>query len=78
MTHVPHPQLDQVAAPELAVDGEVEESEFAPTIGELQSNANGPDLLELERRFLANELALVPGLADGGCASDLFHGWLLR
>src|ERR1700685_2876608 len=76
MAHVPHAQLDQVAAPELAVDSQVEQSEFAATIGELQSNADRPDLSELERCFLADELALVPGLADGGCTIGLFHGWL--
>ena len=33
----------------------------APT-GELQTNANGPDLFELEWGLLADELAFVPGI----------------
>ena len=33
-----------------------------------------PDVLKAERRFLADELALVPRFACAGTVSRLFHG----
>jgi hypothetical protein len=44
---------------ELAVDPQIERGEVAQVALHLQANADCPDLLELERRLLADELALV-------------------
>src|SRR5450631_1838522 len=65
---IPDPELYEVAGSKFAVNGQIEQGEFPPPLGELQTNADGPDLSELERRLLTNELALVPGRADGGGA----------
>jgi hypothetical protein len=73
---VPDAQLDQAAGSKLAVDGEVEQRQLAPKVGELKADPHRPDLFELKRRFLTYELSLVPGLAIGRCAVKVFHGWL--
>jgi hypothetical protein len=54
-------QRDQVAAAQLAVDREVEKSEVAQPLGELQADPDRPDLADLQRRLRAGQLALVPG-----------------
>jgi hypothetical protein len=67
---VPHPaagayvvdlQADEIAASELAVDREVEQSEISFPALQLKPNANGPDIFRLERALLADQAALVPG-----------------
>jgi len=58
---VAHAQGDQVAAAQLAVDGEVEEGEVAQPLRQLQADPDGPDLADLERRLGAGQLALGPG-----------------
>jgi hypothetical protein len=63
MAHVPDLEADQVASTQLAVDAEVEEGEFAHSALHLKPNSKCPDVLELERRLLADDLALVPRLA---------------
>ena len=70
---IPHPQANEITGTKFTVDGQIEQGEFAPPNGELQSNANSPDLFELERRLLANELALVPGRTNGGCVFSCSH-----
>ena len=47
--------------PQLAVDREIEEGEVSDPVLDLQPNAHRPDFLELERRFLPDQLAPVPG-----------------
>jgi hypothetical protein len=62
-------QADQVAAAQLAVDAEVEQRQVADATRELQRAANGPDILNPQRRLGADQLALVSGRAawrDGG------------
>ena len=71
---VTYAQLDQVAGSKLAVDGEVEQCQFAATVGELQAGPNRPYLFEFKRCLLTDELSLVPGFANGSGAT--FHGWL--
>ena len=58
---IPDPQLHQIARPQFAVDGEIKQCEFPPTIRELQANSNCPYLFQFERGLLADELALVQG-----------------
>ena len=51
---VPDLQADQVAAAEFAVDSKIEECQFAHPVLHLKSNLERPDVLELERRLLAD------------------------
>jgi hypothetical protein len=66
-------ESDQVTGPELAVDGQIEKGELAQVSGELESESDRPDLLELERRLLPNELAAIPS----GPFARLVHDVLL-
>jgi hypothetical protein len=50
-------QLDQVTAPQLGVQGAVEQGQVANPIGILELLANGPNVLGFERRFRPNYLA---------------------
>src|SRR6266699_1872280 len=50
----------QIAPAQLAVDGEIEQREFPGSMIQLQSNPNGPDLLQLQRWLLADQLPFVP------------------
>src|SRR6202045_5402660 len=54
-------QTDEIAASELAVDREVEQSEISFPALQLKPNANGPDIFRLERALLPGQAALVPG-----------------
>ena len=63
------PQTDEVAAPQLAVDGEIEQSEIARVAREFEARTDRPDLFRQQRPFLANEPATVPRASlrlDGG------------
>jgi hypothetical protein len=46
--HVPDSKLDQIASPQLAVDGQIEQRKIADTVADLQPDADGPDVLELQ------------------------------
>jgi hypothetical protein len=59
--HVAHQKPCEVAAPELAIDGKIEEREVASVPLKLESDADCPDLLRFERAFLASEATLVSG-----------------
>jgi hypothetical protein len=39
-------KFDQIASPELAINGKIEESQFTDVVGHLQTNANGPDFFQ--------------------------------
>jgi len=52
-------QPDEIAAPELAVDGEVEKSEIACPPSDLKPSTDAPYLFGFERRFCTAETALV-------------------
>ena len=59
--HVAYPQPHEVAAPQLAIDGEIEQSKVASALFKLEPDADCPDLPRSQRTFLINEAALVPG-----------------
>ncbi len=63
MGDVAHPQADEIAAPKLAVDGQIEHGEVTDRMGILEVDADGPNVFGLERWLLADELPLVPGFA---------------
>jgi hypothetical protein len=49
----------EVTAPQLAVEGQIEQSEVASTFFELKPDADCPDLLWFQRALLADEATLV-------------------
>lgn len=50
----------QIAAAKLAIDCQIEQSQIAGTLLQLQPDAYGPDFLQLQWCFLTDELAFVP------------------
>src|ERR1700724_747566 len=62
----------QIAPTQLAVDRKVEQREFPGSMIQLQSNPDGPDLLQLQWGFLAEQLAFVPRYcAPCGCRGGI-------
>jgi len=59
-------QRRRIAAPELAVDPEIEEGEFPGPFVHLQANPDRPDILRFVGSLLPDELPLVAGLATPG------------
>jgi hypothetical protein len=66
MTHVPELHGDQVTAPKLAVDAQVEQGQLTHSVLYLEPYSKRPDVLDLERGLLTNDLALFPRLATQG------------
>ena len=64
--HVLDLQAHHIAAAQLAVDGEIEQCKVTHLTLQLESGADGPDMLGLQWLFWANKLALVPWPAGGG------------
>jgi hypothetical protein len=56
--HVAHPEPHQVATPQLAIDGQIEECEVASV--PLKLEPDRPYLLRFEGAFLAGQASLVP------------------
>jgi hypothetical protein len=54
---------DEVAAPKLAVDGQIEHRKIALAALQLQANTNCPDVLRLQRALLAGHATLGPRVA---------------
>jgi len=67
----------QVAPTKLAVDSEVEQRQFTVAMIQLQPNSDGPDLLQLQRGLLAEQLALVPRYCTSYSCRDGIHEQLL-
>jgi hypothetical protein len=82
LEHIVNVKRHKVAPAQLAVDGEIEQREFPDSMIQLQSNPDGPDLLQLQRWLLADQLPFVPwyytplNLACG--VGNGIHEWLLR
>jgi hypothetical protein len=72
VTHVSDLERDEVAAAKLAVDAQIEEGQLTHTVFHLKPNPERPDILELERGFLADDPALVPRLAMD-CVDNRSH-----
>jgi hypothetical protein len=64
--HVADPQLDEVAAAQLAIDREVEEGEVSRPSLTLQMKADRPNLLGLQSQLGAYEMVFIPSLVLGG------------
>jgi hypothetical protein len=70
---VPNVQIDEIAAPELAVDCEVEHGQVSNLVRILELNPDGPNVLRLQGWLLSNQLALIPGFQ----VTSRFHDRLL-
>ena len=71
MTRVPNAQLHEVTAAKLAIDAQVEQRKIPSAALYLEPDADGPDVLYLKWRLLADKLSLVPRLTairSNGCA----------
>ncbi|KGG86110.1 hypothetical protein P609_11555 [Comamonas thiooxydans] len=66
VAYIPNLEGDEVASSQLAIDAQVEESKLAHPAFHLKPYAQCPDVLELERSLLPDDLALVPRLAMSG------------
>ncbi len=64
MADVPDLEADELTSAQLAVDPEVEEGELAYAVFHLQADSKRPDVLDLERRLLADDLALYSMARD--------------
>ena len=60
LDHIMDAKSDEIAPAQLAIDGEVEECEFAEFVSELEANSDGSDLFQFQWGLLAEQLALVP------------------
>jgi hypothetical protein len=49
LSHITDPQAYEVAAAEFAVQGQIEKGELSDSLGELEADADCPDLLEAQR-----------------------------
>ena len=59
LDHIVDAKRDQITPAQLAVDGKVEQCEFPGSLIQLQPNPDGPNLLQLQRRLLAEQFAFV-------------------
>lgn len=67
LANVQHPQPAQVTAPQLAVDGQVEEGQVPSVPGQSWADTDALDLSELQQRLLPSGFALKPGLPTHDC-----------
>src|ERR1700760_3545559 len=61
------PKCDDIAAPQLAVDCQIEHCQVARPSLHLQSSADRPSMFWPQRGFLADGLAVVPRLSPRRC-----------
>jgi hypothetical protein len=70
-------QPDQIAATQLAIDGEIEKRKVSGSMIQLQANPDRPDFLQLQRGLLTEQFAVVPRCnATFGLGLGI-HQWLL-
>src|SRR5262245_6416442 len=58
------PKCDDIAAPQLAIDCQIEHCQVSRPSLHLQSGTDRPNMFWPQRWLLADELALVPGLSS--------------
>src|SRR5260370_30556485 len=62
-SNVLHPQVDDVASSELAIDGKIEHAQVACSPCHFHLGADRPDVLRSERRLGADQFAFIPRFA---------------
>jgi hypothetical protein len=80
---IPDAEVHEITSAQLAVDGEIEQGEIPNPLGDLQPDADGPGLLEFERRFRSDQPALFQDLGrlTVCCvcsACTIWSPWLFR
>ncbi|WP_162883869.1 hypothetical protein [Chromatocurvus halotolerans] len=73
MRHISDLGLNQVAGPQLTVDGEIKQGQTAHIVGYLEADADCPDLLHLQGLFLVYQLALVPRVSGCRVVNEIEH-----
>ena len=58
--NIVHLQADQIATPDLAINGHAKQRKIALTVGHFQPDTNGPDMFGQQGAIQANDAALVP------------------
>jgi hypothetical protein len=58
---IPDPKGDKIATAQLAIYGQVEQSEVARVARHLDSHPDGPNMLWAERELLPDDAPLIPG-----------------
>ena len=53
-------QIDQITRAKFAIYRQIEEGKVSPHLGDLQSHANGPNVLGQKRFFLSDKQSLIP------------------
>ncbi len=66
MADVPHAQADQITCSELAVQTKIKKRKFTYAMAKLKPYADGPNILELQRGLLADDLPFIPWNLDWG------------
>jgi len=61
VSDVANAKIDEIAAAQLAVNGEIEQRQISNLTGILKMNTDRPDVLGLERWLLPYQFAFVPG-----------------
>ncbi len=85
MRDIAYLELDEIAAPKLAVDGEIEKGKISNTLGRLQSDPDRPDFSGFQGGGRPDQSALVPRIVVGAdlgaicccctwCVSSLLTG----
>src|SRR3954453_9843231 len=75
--NITNANFHEIASAQLAIDREIEQRKITGTVSNLQAHSNGPDVFELQRRFLPDELSFVPWFTGWTNASGRFHERLL-
>ena len=77
--HVIDPQPDEITAPELAVDRQIEHRKIAPALFHFRADSDRPNVFRLQRTLLADQAPFVPGIAVPRGNKDLGgHGPLRK
>jgi hypothetical protein len=71
---VAHPQPDEIAGAQFAVDGEVEQRQVADAALNLQVDPDSPDLVTLQRWLLARDLTSIPSRMLRVIREKILHG----
>ena len=62
MRDIPHLELDDIAAPKLTLNGQIEKGKVSGALGQLQSDPDRPDLSAFQWRLRPDEAVLFQGM----------------
>jgi hypothetical protein len=76
MGDITYPKVNQIAATKLTIDSEIKHCQISYAFANLQVNSDGPDIFQLERWLLTDQLAFVPRLVGMNVFHDRLLIWL--